>query len=139
MHKLFTFFLLLMPSLASAASLNDWGYDDFTATNIALGSKDLRATIGGIINIILGFLGILTTLAILWGGFNMMTSYGNAEKNEKRPTLFQSGPFHTIVFFRCDRGLMFQLNTLCFFPHRDRYLIEEGRVLGTLLLFDTSS
>ena len=79
MKKILTFGLLLAPTMAGAQGLDDWGYNDFSNTNIALGSRPLRDTIGGVVNIILGFLGILTTLIILLGGFKWMTSGGNEE------------------------------------------------------------
>ena len=57
MNKTFIFLLLLAPSIANAQdpSLEQWGFNDFTNTSIALGSKPLRETIGGVINIVLGF------------------------------------------------------------------------------------
>ena len=79
MQRALLFVLLLLPQIASAEA---WGINDFTNSNINLGSKPLRETIGGVVNIVLGFLGILATLGIIIGGFVMMTSGGNAEKSQ---------------------------------------------------------
>jgi hypothetical protein len=91
MKKILTFGLLLAPTMAGAQGLDDWGYNDFSNTNIALGSRPLRDTIGGVVNIILGFLGILTTLIILLGGFKWMTSQGNTEKVDEAKKLIGAG------------------------------------------------
>ena len=98
MKKILTFALLAFPAIANAqADLGAWGYNDFTDTDIALGSRNLRETIGGVVNIILGFLGILTTLAILFGGFSMMTSYGNSEKNEQGRAVVVAGAIGLVI------------------------------------------
>jgi len=98
MKKILAFALLLAPIMANAqTALDDWGYNDFTDAEVALGSRSLRDTIGGVVNIILGFLGILTTVAILWGGFNMMTSGGNAEKSEKGKGVVIAGAIGLII------------------------------------------
>ena len=98
MKKILAFVLLLLPAVAKAQpDLNQWGYNDFSDADIALGSRPVRDTIGGVVNIILGFLGILTTVAILWGGFNMMTSGGNAEKSEKGKGVVVAGAIGLII------------------------------------------
>ena len=103
MKKILTFALVLAPSLAAnvanaqPADVNAWGYDDFSTSNIALGSKPLRETIGGVINIILGFLGILTTLIILFGGFKWMTAAGNEDKVAEAKKLLGAGIVGIII------------------------------------------
>ena len=94
MKKILIALMVLAPTLAAKAqpgSVDDWGFNDFQNTNIALGSRPLRETIGGVINIILGFLGILTTLIILLGGFKWMTSQGNTEKVDEAKKLIGAG------------------------------------------------
>lgn len=82
MKKLLLLLLLGLPQLASAQSVGDWGVNDFAAGGVKLGTRTLRETIAGIVNIALGFLGILATLLILFGGFTMMISGGNADKKK---------------------------------------------------------
>lgn len=79
MKYLIIYVLLLFPSIASAQ--NDiYGVNDLQNAN--LGTRDLRDTISGIINIVLGFLGILATVMILYGGLKWMTSAGNTSQVE---------------------------------------------------------
>lgn len=46
----------------------------------AFGGRDIRDIIVNVVNIALGFLGILAVIIILYGGWLWMTSGGNAEK-----------------------------------------------------------
>ena len=50
-----------------------------SAAGIASGSSDLPTIIGNIINIVLGFLGIVLLVYLIWGGFLWMTSGGSEE------------------------------------------------------------
>lgn len=98
MKKIITFLLLFTPAVANAQpSINEWGFNDFTNSNISLGSRDVRQTIGGVVNIVLGFLGILTTVAIIWGGIRMLTSYGNAEKNAEGRQVVAAGVIGLVI------------------------------------------
>jgi len=98
MKKILTLALIAFPAVANAqADLGAWGYNDFTDTDIALGSRPLRETIGGVVNIILGFLGILTTLIILMGGFKWMTSQGNTDKVDEAKKLIGAGVVGLVI------------------------------------------
>ena len=111
MKKILTFALLAFPALVSAQpSAGDFGVDNLSSAN--LGSQDLQDTISGVINIILGFLGILTTLAIIWGGFNMMTSYGSAEKNEKGKDAVAAGAIGLVIVLTAYAISQFVLRSL---------------------------
>lgn len=48
--------------------------------NLASGQGDLRATIIGIVQWVLSFLGLVAVIIILYGGFVWMTAGGNEEK-----------------------------------------------------------
>ena len=77
MKKIF-YTLMLAPSLLMGSkALAQFGLND---VNTALGERDLKSSINAMINVILGFLGILATVIILLGGFKWMTSQGNSEK-----------------------------------------------------------
>jgi len=98
MKKLLLLLLLGLPQLASAQpSVGDWGVNDFAAGGVNLGTRTLRETIAGIINIALGFLGILATLLILFGGFTMMTSGGNADKKSGGQNAAVAGAIGLII------------------------------------------
>jgi hypothetical protein len=46
------------------------------------GSSDLPTIVGNVINILLGFLGILFLVLLLWAGFEWMTAGGDEKKVE---------------------------------------------------------
>lgn len=68
----------------------DTELDTFQATT-GLGDNDLRATIGDIVQVILGFLGILAVLIVLWAGFLWMTATGNEDQVGKAKSILIAG------------------------------------------------
>lgn len=50
------------------------------ATIVGWGTQDLKTTIMLVINIIMGFLGLLCVIGIVFGGFKMMTAGGNEDQ-----------------------------------------------------------
>ena len=101
MKKIF-YTLMLAPSLlASSRVLADnhesaFGLDDF---DTELGEGDLIDSINNIIDVILGFLGILATVIILLGGFKWMTSQGNPEKVTEAKELIKNGVIGLVIIF----------------------------------------
>ena len=86
--KLFTILFILsalfvMAPLAQASSLGDLVNEEFDIVQEGVTgsstSQDLNLTIADIIQTILGFLGILFVVLILWSGFQWMTAGGNTE------------------------------------------------------------
>lgn len=65
--------------LAQTGLPNNGGFDELNG-NVALGNKPLIETIGGLINVVLGFLGVGAVVLVLWGGFKIMMSAGNEEQ-----------------------------------------------------------
>ncbi len=73
---------LLDPVAASADTLST---DDLLPTTFSDETglsvdTDLESTIGKLIKVVLGFLGIVCVLIVLWGGFEWMTAGGNDDK-----------------------------------------------------------
>ncbi|OGY55044.1 MAG: hypothetical protein A3A24_02485 [Candidatus Buchananbacteria bacterium RIFCSPLOWO2_01_FULL_46_12] len=68
-------------------------------TVTGLGTKDLRAGVMGIVNALLGFLGIIAIVIILWGGFRWMTSAGNEEKVGEAKKIITAGIIGLIIIF----------------------------------------
>lgn len=58
---------------------------------IGLGKQDVRTSIGQLINVALGFLGIIAVIIILYGGFKWMTAAGNDEKVAESKRLIIAG------------------------------------------------
>ena len=50
------------------------------ATIAGYGTQDLRVVIARTISAVLGFLGIIVIVVVIWGGFRWMTAGGNEEK-----------------------------------------------------------
>ncbi len=72
---------------------------DFPATFAGLSSQDIKITIGNIVKIILEFLGILTVLLMLWGGFMWMTSMGNEEKVGQAKKIISAATVGLVLVF----------------------------------------
>jgi len=75
-------------------------------------SQDLKATIENIIRIILGFLGILVIVAIIYGGFRMMTAGGNADQNEGGRKIIIAGAIGLVVILAAYAIASFVVNSL---------------------------
>ncbi|NCF74984.1 MAG: hypothetical protein GWO87_00640 [Xanthomonadaceae bacterium] len=63
---------------SSVALAQGFGMD--YVTTLGLGTEGLRSMISSVVNILLGFLGILAIIVVLVGGFQWMLSGGNEEK-----------------------------------------------------------
>ena len=84
---------IALPMIASAQSnlnANDLGVGAIQS-EIKLGSGDVRQTAARIINVALGFLGIIAVVIVLLGGFKYMISGGNEEKTSEAKNLIVSG------------------------------------------------
>lgn len=78
------------PAQAQELSEEDFFDDDFTDTT-GLGQADIKQTIGSLIRIMLGFLGVIAVVIILMGGFKWMTAGGNDEKVAEAKKLIIAG------------------------------------------------
>ncbi len=74
-----------------------WGNQANTYAASGLGNQDPRTIAANIINIILGFLGILAVVLILFGGFKWMTAAGNDEKVAEAKKLLVAGVVGLII------------------------------------------
>ncbi len=92
MKKIITALLLAAPMMASAQG--NFGLEDL---NTNLGSRDLKGTISQLINVVLGFLGIIAVLIILLGGFKWMTSQGSSDKVDEAKKLIGAGIVGLII------------------------------------------
>ncbi|MBI5654328.1 hypothetical protein HZC53_01580 [Candidatus Uhrbacteria bacterium] len=84
---------LALPAAALAAdelNANDLGVNAIQST-IKLGSGDIRQTAARIINVALGFLGIVAVVIVLLGGFKWMIAGGSEEKTGEAKKLIVSG------------------------------------------------
>jgi len=85
--------ILAAPAVVFAAddlNQNDLGVGAIQSS-IKLGSGDIRQTAARIINVALGFLGIIAVVIVLLGGFKWMIAGGNEEKTNEAKKLIVSG------------------------------------------------
>lgn len=89
------FALVAMPA---KAELDPWGgkEEDIQSTT-GLGEKDPRDIAAAVINVILGFLGIVAVIIILLGGFKWMTAAGNEDKVGEAKKLITAGIIGLVI------------------------------------------
>ncbi|MDD5340930.1 MAG: hypothetical protein PHC97_00660 [Patescibacteria group bacterium] len=86
--------LILLPQVAGAVSI-DVGIS--YATAIGLGTRDIRATVASIINVMMGLLGIIAIVIILVGGFKWMTAMGNEDAVKSAKSLLFQGVIGLVI------------------------------------------
>ena len=97
------FALVMMPALvavlpAQAQDLDPWGgKEGDIKTTTGLGDKDPRDIAASVINVALGFLGIVAVVIILLGGFKWMTAAGNEDKVGEAKKLITAGIIGLII------------------------------------------
>ena len=81
--------------VAHAADSGTLSTDDLLSSDFGdttgLGQADLQTTIGQLIRVLLGFLGVVAVVIILLGGFKWMTAGGNDEKVAEAKRLIIAG------------------------------------------------
>ncbi len=107
-------FLLLSTFLSAAPSpalaQTDLGLNE--AARIGLDSSDPRVIIVRVIQAILGFLGLIAVSLIIYAGFVMMTSGGNAEKVEQAKKILKNAIIGLIIILSSFAIVSFLLNKL---------------------------
>lgn len=88
------FALSVAPVLATTL---DTGINYGTYTG--LGTKDIREGVMNVVNVLLGFLGIIAIIIILWGGFRWMTAGGNEEKIAEAKKIITAGIIGLVIIF----------------------------------------
>ena len=86
--------LLVLPVLAVNAL--DVGLNEVGA-EIDLGNTDPRTMVASIINVAMGFLGIIAVVIILAGGFKWMTAAGNEDKIDEAKKLMSAGIIGLVI------------------------------------------
>lgn len=85
--------LWLLPTVAAAQA--SFGLE--VPAETGLGTRDLKSTITQVLNVLLGFLGIIAVLIILLGGFKWMTAMGEEEKVGEAKKLISAGIVGLII------------------------------------------
>lgn len=86
--------ILALPVVVGAQ--DPFGVDE--AQFAGLGTQDdLKETIRQIVNLLLGFLGIIAVIILLWGGFMWMTAAGDEGKVDKAKKLIVAAIIGIII------------------------------------------
>lgn len=99
---IFSFFILSVffvagPVSADANSMM-WGSQAGSVqTSTGLGDEDPRVMVSSVVNILLGFLGIIAVIAILIGGFKYMTAGGDSGETDKATKIIGAGVVGLVV------------------------------------------
>src|SRR3989339_517018 len=108
-----SFFVVVDFTLAGDANTLLWGNQAGNIqANTGLGTTDPRIIISQIINIILGFLGIVAVVIILYGGWLWMTSQGDANQIEKAKKILISAIIGLVIIMSAFGIAQFVLNRL---------------------------
>jgi Zn-dependent protease with chaperone function len=87
------FAMTVMPALAQLNTGIEYG------TYTGLGTKDLREGVMAIVRVLLGFLGIIAIVILLYGGFVWLTSAGNEEKVGQAKKVITSAIIGLVIVF----------------------------------------
>lgn len=90
---------VLMPAATqvhAALTVNDIGLN-YAANSTFGGTRDFREVISGVINVAMGFLGIIATAMILYGGFKWMTAGGSPEGVEEAKKIIYAGIIGVVI------------------------------------------
>jgi len=83
-----------------------------TGVGGTLGNKDIRQTIGNIINVALSLLGVVAVVIILSGGFKWMTAGGAEDKVEEARRLIFQGIIGLAIILSAWAISLFVINAL---------------------------
>jgi len=100
--------LWCLPLIAGAAA--SLGIEYGTATG--LGTQDLKQTITEVVNVLMGFLGIIAVIVILLGGFKWMTAMGNEEKVGEAKKLIGAGIVGLVIILAAYAIAIYVINTI---------------------------
>ena len=105
--------LLVMPMIVSAQEITtDTLFEDFQAGDIGVGERPLEETLASIINTILGLLGIVAVVLVLYAGFLWMTAAGNDEKIGTAKKILSAGIVGLIIIFSAYAIAQFALSKI---------------------------
>lgn len=103
--------LLVLPFVAMAQP--SFGINEVeTGLDNALAGGDPREMVGRIINMVLGFLGVIAVVIILLGGFKWMTAGGNEDKVAEARKLLGAGVIGLVIILAAWAVATFVINSI---------------------------
>lgn len=115
------FMIVFLPLLTFAVSANAqgasdnmlWGgQQDNIQQNTGLGNTDPRTMAASIIKILLGFLGIIAVIIILYGGFKWMTAAGNEDNVSSAKKIIGAGVIGLVIILMAFGIAQFVIDSL---------------------------
>ncbi len=105
---------LVMPAFVATTNAQfDPGLNQVqSGLNNSLSNTDPRTVIGRIINMALGFLGVIAVGIVLMGGFKWMTAGGNEEKTGEAKKLLGAGVIGLVIILSAWAVATFVINSL---------------------------
>ncbi|MFH0891810.1 hypothetical protein A2303_06785 [Candidatus Falkowbacteria bacterium RIFOXYB2_FULL_47_14] len=88
------------------------GFEGNVQTATGLGNTDPREMAGQVVNILLGFLGIIAVVIILLGGFKWMTAAGDEGKVDEAKKLIGAGIIGLVVILAAFAIAQFVISAL---------------------------
>ncbi len=96
---------LALPFAAAALSFED------PSLTIGVGSADLKQTVVNIITFVLGLLGLIAVIMILYGGFIWLTAGGNEDKVDSAKKIISAAAVGLVVILISWAIVQFVINT----------------------------
>lgn len=96
---------LVLPLAASALTIENVG------GTLTLGSADLKETVVNIITFVLGLLGLIAVIMILYGGFIWLTAGGNEDKVDSAKKIISAAAVGLVVILISWAIVQFVINT----------------------------
>ena len=90
-------FALTANAQSNADNMLWGGFEGNVQAATGLGNTDPRQMAGQVVNVLLGFLGIIAVLLILFGGFKWMTAAGDEGKIDEAKKLIAAGVIGLVV------------------------------------------
>ncbi|MFA6322752.1 MAG: pilin [Candidatus Buchananbacteria bacterium] len=87
------FFTFSLPVLAAT----DFGLG--YGTYLGLGTQDIRVTVMNIVRVLLGFLGIIALVLVIYAGYLWMSSVGNEEKITQAKAILRNAAIGLVIIF----------------------------------------
>ncbi len=113
--------MVMVPAFVHAQNKVDvWG-DEITGTSntgltvfegIGLGNRDPRKIASSVVQVLLGFLGVIAVVLILFGGFKWMTAMGNEDKVDEAKKLISYGVVGLLIVLAAFAVSVFVLNAM---------------------------
>lgn len=106
---LFLTLLWVVPMMVGAQSGT---FGELVGGSAGLGTRDIKETVAGIIQVVLGFLGLIALVIILLGGFKWMTAAGNEDKVAEAKKVLGAGIVGLIIIFAAYAIATFVINQI---------------------------